>query len=121
MGYIYIIMTILFTVYGQIILKWRISLQGQLPIIFIGKINFFIKVLFDPFVVSGLASAFIAMLFWLAVLTKFDISYAYPFMSLSYVLVFVFSIFIFKEPFTMQKAIGFLVIITGIIIMSKSL
>lgn len=121
MGFIYIFLTILFTVYGQIVLKWRVSLYGQLPLEATGKILFFLRVLIDPFVITGLLSAFIAMLFWLVTMSKFDISYAYPFMSLSFALVFILSIFIFKEPFTIQKLIGLFIIIIGIVISSKSL
>ena len=31
MGYIYIFGCIFFTVYGQLILKWRLSLKGAMP------------------------------------------------------------------------------------------
>jgi multidrug transporter EmrE-like cation transporter len=121
MGYVYIFLTIVFTVYGQIILKWRVSLYGQLPFEATEKLLYFLRILIDPFVITGLMSAFVAMLCWLAAMTKFDISYAYPFMSLSFALVFILSILFFKEPFTMQKVIGLIVIIIGIIISSKSL
>lgn len=95
MGYLYVLGTILFTVYGQLVMKWRISKFGSLPEPFIDKLLFLIKLVFDPFIFSSLLSAFIASLFWMAAMTKFNISYAYPFMSFSYVLVFIFSIFIF--------------------------
>ena len=31
MGYIYIFLTIFFTVYGQLVIKWRMPMKGQLP------------------------------------------------------------------------------------------
>jgi len=43
--------------------------------------------LFDPLIFSGFASAFIASFFWMAAMTKFELSYAYPFMSRVFVLV----------------------------------
>ena len=39
-------------------------------------------------------------------MTKFEISYAYPFMSLSFVLVFGLSIFLFQESVTFAKVAG---------------
>lgn len=121
MGYLYIAGTILFTVYGQIVLKWRIPRFGNLPSGLMEKLIFLIKLLLDPIIFSGFVSAFVASLFWMAAMTKFDISYAYPFMSLSFILVFIISIFIFNEPFTINKLIGLIFIAIGIFITSRSI
>ena len=121
MGYIYIAGTIFFTVYGQLILKWRIAKYGNLPEPMWGKILFLFNALLDPFILSGFVSAFIASFFWMAAMTKFDLSFAYPFMSLAFILVLVFSVFLFREPLTYQKIVGVLLIVSGIIITSRSL
>lgn len=120
MGYIYIFGTIFFTVYGQLILKWKIDRAGTLPDAILDKLLFLIKLLLDPVVLSGFLSAFVASLFWMAAMTKFNISYAYPFMSLSFVLVFILSIFLFQDPVTIQKVIGLALIVLGIIVTSQS-
>lgn len=119
-GYVYIFGTIFFTVYGQLILKWRISLYGQLPTDSTEKLYFLLKLVFDPFLISGFASTLIAAVFWIAAMTKFDISYAYPFMSLAFVLVLILSAWFFKEPITISKMVGMIFIVTGIIISSRS-
>lgn len=121
MGYLYIFGTILFTVYGQIMLKWQISKYGSLPPDLGEKFIFLLKLLLNPLILSGFISAFIASLFWMAAMTKFDISYAYPFMSLSFVLVFLLSITLFHEPVNVYKIIGLSLIILGIIVTSKSM
>ena len=120
MGYFYIFTTIFFTVYGQIVLKWRINGVGSLPENFMEKVLFIFKLLFDPWILSGFLAAFIASLFWIATMTKFDISYAYPFMSGAFVLVFIFSVFLFQEPVSWQKVIGLILIVFGIIITSRA-
>lgn len=120
MGYVYIFGTILFTVYGQIMLKWRIDKYGSLPTDLFDKILFVFRLLLDPLILSGFLSAFVASLFWMAAMTKFDISFAYPFMSLSFVLVFGLSILLFGEPVTSQKIIGLGLIVLGIIVTSQS-
>ena len=121
MGYLYIFGTILFTVYGQMILRWRLTaLNFALPEGgFVEKVVPLFKVIFDPFIFSGFVSAFIASLFWLAAMTKFEITYAYPFMSLAPALVFVLGIFLLGETFTIGKLVGLAVIIVGIIITVK--
>jgi len=121
MGYAYIFGTVLFTVYGQLILKWRMTMYSSLPEAWIDKIVFLIKLLLDPFIFSGFISAFIASLFWMAAMTKFDVSFAYPFMSLAFVLVFAFSVLLFNEPFNGYKVIGLVLIILGILITSRSI
>ena len=121
MGYIYIAGTIVFTVYGQMVLKWRISYYGALPEGLNDKVLFLFKLLFDPFIFSGFVAAFIASFFWMAAMTKFDVSYAYPFMSAAFVLVFLLSVVFFHEPITWQKTLGLLLIIAGIIVTSRSL
>src|SRR5699024_7054193 len=80
--------TIAFTVYGQIMLKWRIDKYGDLPADLFDKLQFVLRLLLDPLILSGFLSAFVASLFWMAAMTKFDISFAYPFMSFAFVLVF---------------------------------
>ncbi|WP_151948892.1 hypothetical protein [Aliarcobacter butzleri] len=52
MGYLYILGTILFTVYGQLVLKWRIVKYGAMPEDFIEKLVFLFKLLFDPLHIS---------------------------------------------------------------------
>ena len=120
MGYFYIFATIFFTVYGQIVLKWRINTVGTLPEGLTDKIIFLFKLLFDPWIFSGFLAAFIASFFWMATMTKFDISYAYPFMSGAFVLVFLLSVFLFQEPISWQKVVGLILIISGIIITSRA-
>lgn len=119
-GYFYIFGTIAFTVYGQLILKWRIDQYDPLPAQLTGKLFFLAKLFLDPFLMSGLASAFIASLFWILAMTKFEISYAYPFMSLAFVLVFLFSVFFFEESVNSSKVIGLTLIVLGIFMTSRS-
>lgn len=114
--YLYILGCIFFTVYGQLVLKWRLSNKGAFPEDSLDKMWFLVKAFLDPFVVSGFLSAFIASLCWMVAMTKFDLSIAYPFMSLAFVLVFILSIFFFNEPFTLGKLLGLLLICAGVIV-----
>ncbi len=113
--YMYILGTIVFTVYGQIILKMRISHFGELPLSITGKIGFLIRALFDPFILSGFLSAFVASLFWILSMTKFELSNAYPIIvgGLA-ILTSLLAILIFKEEVSAGKVIGIICIIIGI-------
>ena len=119
MGYFYVFMTILFTVYGQLVLKWQINQAGQLPVDLNQKVFFLFKLLLNPWLLSGFASAFVAALAWMAAMTKLDLSHAYPFMSLAFVLVLFLSVFFFNEPLTWPKVAGMALIVCGIFVGSQ--
>ena len=118
--YFYIFGTLLFTVYGQIVLKWRLStLKVILPVKSADKILYLTKLVFDPFIFSGFVSAFFACLFWMAAMTKFEITQAYPFMSLSPALIFIIGILFMGETFAIGKLLGLIIVIIGIIVTVK--
>ncbi len=112
-SYFYIAITIVFTVYGQLILKWRISDFPPLPVKIFDKLKFLITLLLDPAIMSGFIAAFLASLAWMAAMTKFELSYAYPFMSLNFVLVLLVSCLFLAEPLSPQKIFGVLLIVLG--------
>jgi uncharacterized membrane protein len=111
--YLYIFATIAFTVYGQLILKFRIIKFGPLPMDAPEKLKFLVLLLFDPIIFSGFVAAFLASLAWMAAMTKFDLGYAYPFMSLNFVIVLLLSALVLNEPLTLQKTIGVVLIVLG--------
>ncbi len=119
MGYVYIFFSIIFTVYSQVMIKWSLSRMGAGPEVFPDKFIFLFKAIFNPFVFSGFVAAFMGGLCWMAALTKFDISYAYPFMSLAFVLVTICSYFLLNESLSAYKLTGLLLIIAGIIVAAK--
>lgn len=68
------------------------------------------------FVVGFFLYAF-SFIVWIFLLSKKDLSFIYPIVvGLSYVLIMVMAIIILKENFTMNKALGALLIGAGIII-----
>jgi len=119
MDYLYIFGTILFTVYGQLVLKWQISQAGPLPIAFVDKITFLLRQFGNIWILSGFAAAVIAALCWMAAMTKFELSYAYPFVGLTFVLVLGLSAVFFHETITTPKVLGIVLIVAGIIIGSQ--
>jgi len=79
----------------------------------------YLKFLIDPFILSGFVSAFVASVFWMLAMTKFEITFAYPFMSLSPALVFLLGVLLLGETFTLGKLLGLIIIIAGIIVTVK--
>ena len=117
--YSFILATVAFTVYGQLMLKWRIAQMGALPQELLGKIKFLLLLLLDPGILSGFAAGFLASLAWMAAMTKFDLSHAYPFMSLNFVVVLLLSGWILSEPLSLQKVLGVGFIVLGTILAAR--
>lgn len=57
---------------------------------------------------------------WLVVLSKVDVSYAYPFLSIGYVLSAVAGHYLFAENVTPIRILGIAVICVGVILISRS-
>ena len=120
--YIYLFSTILLSVYSQIMIKWRVSTHFpdlHLPEGLLNKLLLMFTIVFDPFIFSGLVATFASGLFWMATMTKLDISFAYPFTSLGFILVLLFSYLLLGESMNSYKIIGVLFIMLGIVITSR--
>lgn len=121
MLYLYILGTIGFTVYGQLILKWRIMKYGLMPGGLCENFLFLVKLLLDPFILSGFIAAFVASLFWMAAMTVADVSFAYPFITAGLTLLTVLlAILLLGEPINIMKGVGITLIILGVITMGLS-
>ena len=119
MSYLYVLLTILLTVYGQIVIKWQVLKVGSLPQDTSEKILFMLQLLLNPWIVSALAAAFLASFFWMAASTKLQLSHAYPFMGLTFVVVMLASGFFFHEPITTLKVVGVALIVLGLAVASQ--
>ena len=116
MGQLYISGALFFTVYGHIVLKWQVDKAGAVPADLSGKFSFLLHLLPNPWVLSCFAAGFVVFSWWTMALTKFDLSYAYPFMSLSFVFVPLLSALLFKEPLTPANMIGIALIVSGVLV-----
>jgi multidrug transporter EmrE-like cation transporter len=119
MGWIYVFLTIVLTVYGQLILKWHMDRSGPMPSEFSSAIGFLFRQLIYPTVLSSFGSAFLASLTWMAALSRFELGFVYPFMSLCFPLVMVFSALLLEEGLGWTKVVGTIVIVAGLLILSR--
>lgn len=115
-----ILLSISIAVTGQLLLKIgidRIGVNG------IGSmkalISLFSGIIRSPMVLTGLFLYFISAAIWLVILSTVDLSFAYPFIGLSYVLVLVLSRFILKEEVNPLRWAGALIITVGVVIISR--
>ena len=90
---------------------------GQLAALNLATLS---TVLLNPYVLLGFVMYALSTIFWLIALSKKELSFVYPFISLTYVLVLVLSSLVLKESMGFGKLFGTLIIIIGLIIIARS-
>jgi drug/metabolite transporter (DMT)-like permease len=74
----------------------------------------------QPLVVAGLALYGLGMVVWLFVLSRIDVSLAYPFVSLGIVVTMGLGHLVFGEVISVARAAGAALIIGGILVLAAS-
>lgn len=118
-GYLWVAATITLTIYGQLVFKWRLSRAVEFPGELGAQVAYVVRLATDPWIVSVFAAAMLASATWGAAIRKFDLSYAYPFMSLSFVGVLLLSAALLDERITVSKVVGLGMIVAGLIVASR--
>lgn len=118
--YLFIGATVLLTVYGQLILKWRLLQLNPVATRGAGEIRQLLLLLLDPVILSGLLAAVLASVAWMGALKRFDLGFAYPFMSLNFAIAVVLGAWLFGETLSVQRVLGVAVIIAGTTIAARA-
>lgn len=113
-------MTVLLTVYGQVVIKMRIAVIGPMGDSIGDQLTFIRNMLLDPWVLSGFVGAFLASLCWMMAMTRLPISLAYPFTSMAFVLVVAVGAIVFHERVNLTHMIGIAMVVGGLIVISQA-
>ena len=117
---IYILISVLGGAVGQIMLKKGMGEMGTITLGTGNILGTLWRMATDPWVFWGLALYGFSVIFWLAALSRVDLSYAYPFASLSYVIMLVASWGLFHENISLLRLAGTLIIGIGVLLISRS-
>ncbi|WP_434053751.1 MAG: EamA family transporter [Roseibium sp.] len=115
----FILFTVLTNAAAQIMLKYGMTQIGDFSSLHSNLIVKLLQVVFTPFVFLGLCTFVISMASHLYVLSKVELSYAYPFLSLAYVVVAVYAYFIFHEDLNAMRALGIALICVGTVFIAQ--
>lgn len=120
LGHAFIALTLFLTLYGQLVLKWQMGMAGPLPAGGAEKLLFLLRQLLNPWILTGYCSALLASLAWMAAMTRFELGYAYPFMSLAFILVMAIGVLFLGESLNLGKVLGTLLVVAGLVIVARS-
>ena len=107
-----ILFSVLLNAIAQLVLKKGMSTIGG------GKIVF--KIITNPYIIAGMGIYGISILSWLFVLSKVNVSVAYPFLSIGFIFSSIAAYYVFNEPLTIHKIIGIALICAGLVFLSLS-
>jgi drug/metabolite transporter (DMT)-like permease len=119
-GWASLMLTVLLTVVGQLLVKRGILQVGSSPEQLSLLPRFLWRVMTNPSIVIGLGCAVGAAASWTVAIARADLSFAYPFLGLSTVLVLALSGVIFDEFVSLQRWIGVVVVCLGLILVSRT-
>lgn len=78
-----------------------------------------IHIALNPWILLGLVLYGASVVLWIVALSRVDVSFAYPMLSIGYIIVAVAGAVLFHEPLGMYKILGIALIIMGVILLSK--
>jgi len=118
--YLSITLTILFTVAGQLFVKYGMMQVGSSSLQASRLTKHLLTTLTNPFVFFGFFCAFIAALTWTVAISRAQLSFAYPFVGLGIVLTLVFSSLLFGDKVSSQRWMGVALVCLGLIVVARS-
>lgn len=116
-----ILLCVLLGAAGQIAFKVGASSPALGAMLGAGRwTEFLLRVLFSPLVLVGLTLYGISTLMWLAILSRSDLSYAYPFISIGFLVTTAFGWLALGEHLSVARLAGVILIISGVVLVARS-
>jgi drug/metabolite transporter (DMT)-like permease len=120
---VFILVSVVLAATAQLTLKHgmnQVTAHGEVPLDLGRPIDTGRRVIGNLSVWAGLATFVLSAAVWLVVLSRASLSFAYPFASLTYVLILVFDRFVLNEPISGLRYAGVALIITGLLLISRT-
>jgi drug/metabolite transporter (DMT)-like permease len=109
------------TTAGQIALKTGVSDPGLANLLgSAGPGAFLVRALLTPLVITGLILYVASTGLWLVILARADISFAFPLVSMGFVLTVGYAHFVLNEQVSITRLAGVALIMIGVVFISRS-
>ncbi len=121
MTVILIFVSVAMTTTAQILLKVGMSLPGVEQAIYEGALlDKLWAVVFNLPVVGGVMLYVSSLIVWLFVLAKVDVTYAYPFVGLGFLLTMTFGSLFLGEQLSVSRISGTILVAVGVLLVGRS-
>ncbi len=105
---------------AQIVIKKGMLQVGAFAFSMKNIVPIGLKVVSSPFVIIGIMFYVVSLVLWLMVLSRVDVSYAYPMLSIGYIVAALFGKYLFGEPVGPVRWAGIIVICVGVYLITRS-
>lgn len=126
-NFLLIIFSVVLGVGGQIALKYGVGAAAKGPSSKIASsldpravITFLQSAATNKFVILGFLLYLISAVSWLIILSRVDLSFAYPLISIGYIIIVILSRLIFNEPVTTYRIAGTILVCAGVFLLLRS-
>lgn len=92
--------------------QFSFSFANILPITWQALTNFYIQ--------GGLFCYVLSVVLWMMVLSRVEVSFAYPMLSIGYIVNAIAAFYLFGEDLSLTRILGISVIIFGVILIAKT-
>ena len=117
---VFLLVGITLSVIGELLLKHGMKRFGVLDLSPATLVPTLFRVFTQPLILLGFIFVFGASIFWLAVLSRVDLSFAYPLLALGYVVTALLSRLLFAEAISPTRWAGIAVICLGVVLVSRT-
>ncbi|PAF43459.1 SMR family transporter [Helicobacter sp. 11S03491-1] len=111
-----ILFSVALNAFAQLFIKKGMLNLGALDLSF----DFILRGLGNIYLWIGMFCYGVSILSWMAVLSKVNVSVAYPFLGVGFILSAIIAYYIFGEPLTFYKIIGIGLICVGLVFLTMS-
>jgi len=115
-----IILGVLLNACAQITIKQGMRTIGLFSFSMANIIPVGIKVALSPFIIAGLFCYAISVVVWLLVLSRVEVTYAYPFLSVGYIVTAIVGYILLGENMDFTRWLGIFIICIGVYFITKT-
>lgn len=116
-----VLLSVILNTLGQLLFKMGLNQIGAFTFSPINLLHFGFKIITNIRVMSGLLIYVISTAVWFLVLSRADVSFAYPLVSIGYIFNSVAAYYLLHEhAFSPMRLTGTLVIIVGVVLICQS-
>jgi multidrug transporter EmrE-like cation transporter len=115
-----ILATVLLNATSQILMKTGMTQVGKFEFSGTSFRQMILGAATNLFIICGLVTMVISMVTHLMSLSRFDVSFAFPFLSIAYVLVLLYGYFAMGESVNALRVAGVSLVIAGTVLIARS-
>lgn len=115
-----ILLGVLLNAGAQLLLKEGLRRIGYFDFAWANVMPVGVQVAGSPFILAGITFYVISVGVWILVLSRVEVGYAYPMLSIGYIVNAVAAYYLFQEHLSFSRVTGILIIIAGVYLITRS-